>query len=382
MVTRREGRRAALAVVAAVMVLGAGCSSQPSLRVHATSARPGLASPAAPSHPAGVAATGATSGDPSAASRVAPDVPATATCPATGLNITSASQLSSALAAAQPGQVLLLAPGTYAGNFTAHVSGTAQAPVTLCGPRSAVLHGSGIDHGYVFHLDHASWWRVVGFTVENGQKGVVADGVTDDLIDGLYVHDVGDEAIHLRSASSDNTVSNCVVRRTGLHDPMFGEGIYVGSAHKNWCAYSGCGPDASDRNVLQGNDIDDTTAENIDIKEGTTGGQILGNQLDGVGMVASAASAWVNVKGNRWSVVGNTGVDSLRDGFQVHQVYSGWGLDNVFRSNAAAVNGPGYGIYVQNRRLGTVVLCDNTVTGAGSGLSNMSCTTTVPAGSP
>lgn len=288
--------------------------------------------------------------------------------------MSSPSTLRSALARAGPGDTILLAPGSYDGNFTASGSGTPTAPITLCGPRSAVLDGGSISGGYTLHLDHASWWRVEGFTVEGGQKGVVADGSDDDLIYGLYVHAVGDEAIHLREFSSHDTISHCVIRDTGLLVPFYGEGIYVGSAHKNWCRYTGCQPDASNDDVIEDNDIADTTAENIDIKEGTAGGQIIGNHFDGVGMVASAATAWVNVKGNAWLIEDNTGIDSIKDGFQVHQVYPGWGIGNIFRDNDARVNGPGYGFFVQNDRLQTVVSCDNEVSNAGRGFSSIACT--------
>ena len=40
-----------------------------------------------------------------------------------------------------------------------------------------------------------------------------------------------------------------------------------------------CEPDRSDRNVVAGNTISDTTAESIDIKEGTTGGTVVGQHL-------------------------------------------------------------------------------------------------------
>ncbi len=297
-----------------------------------------------------------------------------ASCPASqSATVSTASELKRAMADASPGQVIALAPGLYRGHFVASRSGTATAPVTLCGPRSAVLDGGGIAAGYTLHLDHASWWRVEGFTVQSGQKGVVTDGVSHVVLTGLYVHGTGDEAIHLRSFSSDNTVSGNVIRDTGLLNSFFGEGIYVGSAHKNWCQYSGCQPDASDRNLITGNDIASTTAENIDIKEGTTGGKIAGNHLDGTGMVASAATAWINVKGNDWTVEDNTGVDSIKDGLQVHQVYPGWGIGNVFMANKLHVNGPGYGIYVQHHRLQAVVSCDNVVSGASRGLSNIHC---------
>jgi hypothetical protein len=294
-------------------------------------------------------------------------------CPGATVTVSSAGALTRALAAARPGQVIVLAPGRYPGHFAAAASGTPAAPITVCGPRSAILDGGGIQRGYTFHLNRASWWTVRGFTVTGGQKGVVADGASHDIIDGLYVHAVGDEAIHLRAFSSHDVIKNCLVRDTGLLVPFYGEGIYVGSAHKNWCRYSGCRPDASDDNLITGNDIADTTAENIDIKEGTSGGMITGNRLDGTGMVGSAATAWVNVKGNDWTVADNTGITSIKDGFQVHRVYPGWGEDNVFRGNTLQVDGPGYGIYVQSRHLGTVVACDNRVSGAGRGLSNIAC---------
>ncbi len=267
----------------------------------------------------------------------------------------------------------MLARGVYQGDFTVSHSGTASAPIKLCGSRDAVLEGKSIRKGYTLHLYHASWWRIEGFTVEGGQKGVMADGVSHDLLYGLYVHSTGDEAIHLRSFSSDNIVSHCVIRQTGLLEPFFGEGIYVGTAHKNWCRYSGCQPDRSDNNLLTGTNIAETTAESIDIKEGTTGGKIIGNQFDGTGMVASAATGWIDVKGNGWIIKDNTGVNSIKNGYQVHQVYPGWGIDNVFIANRAQVNGPGYGIYVQSKRLQTVVACGNVVRAAGSGFSTIAC---------
>jgi hypothetical protein len=288
--------------------------------------------------------------------------------------VSTASQLRDALASAAPGTTLVLAPGVYAGQFKGTASGTSAQPITLCGPRSAVLDGGALKSGYTFYLDHANWWRVEGFSVEGGQKGVVTDASDHDLIDGLYVHNIGDEAIHLRDFSSYDTVTHNVVRDTGLNKSFYGEGIYIGSAHKNWCRYSGCKPDGSDYDVILGNDIAQTTAENIDIKEGTVSGLISGNHFDGTGMDPSAATSWVNVKGNNWKITGNTGIDSIGDGLSDHQVYPGWGLNNVFTANVLTVNGPGYGIYVQQERLASVVACDNKVAAAQRGLSNMACT--------
>ena len=304
-----------------------------------------------------------------------PLIPASSSCPASGgMSVRSASALTKALTKARPGETIRLAPGSYDGDFVASASGTLTAPITLCGPRSAVLDGGGVSHGYTFYLDHASWWRVEGFTVEGGQKGIMTDGADYDLLYGLFVHTIGDEGIHLRDFSSHDTISHCVIQNTGLLAQFYGEGVYVGSANSNWCRYTACQPDRSNGDVIEDNDISDTTAENIDIKEGTTGGEIIGNHFDGAGMVASAATAWVNVKGNDWTIEYNTGVNSIKDGFQVHQVYPGWGIGNIFLANDAQVDGPGYGFFVQNKRLRTVVACDNKVSRAGRGFSTIFCT--------
>jgi len=287
--------------------------------------------------------------------------------------VSAAAALASALALARPGETIVLAAGIYRGDFTVIASGRPAAPITLCGPRNAVLEGPSVQRGYVLHLDGASWWRVLGFTVDGGQKGIVTDRASHDLLSGLYVHSTGDEAIHLRSFSSDDTITHTVIRDTGLLDQFYGEGIYVGSAYQDWCAYTGCGPDASDDDQIIGNDISGTTAENIDVKEGTTGGLIAGNDFAGAGMVVSAATAWVNVKGNDWTIEDNTGTGSIGDGFRDVQVYPGWGIGNVFTGNDARVDGPGYGFYVQSSHLGVSVACDNLVSGAARGLSDIPC---------
>lgn len=321
-------------------------------------------------------AASATASQPgAAASGGAPGTEASAAnCSAATVTVSTAGQLTAALASAQPGTKIALAPGNYQGDFKATVSGTSGAPIVLCGSRHAVLSGLSVTSGYTFYLDRASWWQLVGFTVAGGQKGVVTDGSSDDLIYGLYVHGTGDEAIHLRSFSSHDVVSHNLIRDTGLDVQFYGEGIYVGSAHENWCRYTGCNPDASNDDTIIDNNIANTTAENIDIKEGTTGGTITGNILSGAGMVPSAATAWINVKGNGWKIIGNSGINSVGDGYQVHQVYPGWGLQNTFIGNKAVLSGTGVGIYVQSSDLQTVVACNNTVTGAQ--LSNLPCKNT------
>jgi hypothetical protein len=300
-----------------------------------------------------------------------PSVPPSS-CPAAGGTLVkTAGTLKKALRTAKPGTVIRLADGVYLGTFTAKTAGTAAKPITVCGGPKAILDGGANDSGYVFHLDTSPYWQLVGFGVRNGQKGVVVDHSSHVLIQGLTVSQIGDEGIHLRAFSSDSRVTGNIVRQTGLRKPQFGEGIYIGSSKNNWGDLTGGKPDTSDRNTVENNDIAVTTAESIDIKEGTTGGVIRGNRFSGQGM--SDADSWVDMKGNGWVVENNTGTTGPTDGYQVHVLLDGWGKNDTFRGNTGQLAGHGYAVNVDKKATGTVVACTNKIDGASLGISNIAC---------
>ena len=316
--------------------------------------------------------SGTVSPGPPGSSGQSPATPPAGDCPAATVTVANATELQAALTDPAPGSVIGLSPGIYAGNFTATGNGAESRPVTVCGTAGSILDGGRLDDGYVLHLNRASHWVLQGFTVRNGQKGVMVDETTHSVLRGLAVSNTGDEAIHLRKFSTDNKVVGNSIRDTGLRKPKFGEGVYVGSAESNWCDISSCGPDKSDRNEVSGNDISGTSAECVDIKEGTSGGIVRDNRFDGSSI--SGADSWVDVKGNDWTIDNNSGTNSPVDGFQTHEIVDGWGTGNVFRNNTAEVNGPGFGYSLTPVR-GNVVECSNSASQAGKGLSNEPCKT-------
>lgn len=302
-------------------------------------------------------------------------------CPMPTVTVSTETQLSAALAGAQPGDVIHVADGVYDGNWTATADGTSTSPIWLCGSSAAVLTNDGISGGYGLHLNGASWWHLHGFTVTSAQKGVIVDSAEHVTVEALTVHGVGDEGIHLRKNTVDSLVVGNTIHDTGNRREKFGEGVYIGSSDANWGALTGGQPDRSDRNTVSGNVIYDVTAEAVDVKEGTSDGVVSGNSFDGSGLTEEGADSWVDAKGNGWQITGNIGTDSTGDGFQTHHrnlTKSGlgnWGLNNVFEGNVATVNGPGRGFYVHDASTtGNVVRCDNTVTGAALGYSNLACT--------
>lgn len=293
--------------------------------------------------------------------------------------VSSAEELTAALAGAAPGDEIRLAAGTYRGEFVANTPGTARSPITLTGPREAVLSNDG---GYGLHLDNASHWTLHGIAVAQAKKGIVLDGSSHVVIDDVEVSDVDEEAVHFRSSSSDNVLRNSVVHDTGLGKPQFGEAVYFGSAKSNWPEYGeNGGPDRSDRNQALDNTFGpNVTAEHVDIKEGTADGVVRGNTFDGHGISGeNHADSWLDVKGNGYLIERNTGTfdgrGELVDGYQTHSVVDGYGCASSFRGNDSDLGGAsGYAINVTaNDECDTPnkVYADNTVRNAGRGLTNI-----------
>ncbi|KAB8163775.1 sheath polysaccharide-degrading enzyme [Streptomyces sp. 3MP-14] len=287
--------------------------------------------------------------------------------PAAVVEVGTADELEAALAAVVPGDTIRLADGEYRGNFDATRSGSASEPITLVGSRDAVLTAGG---GYGLHLDGAAHWRLTGFTVTGGQKGIVMDAADDVHIDDVLVHTLTMEAVHWRNSSSDGSITNSTIRDTGLDGRGMGEGVYVGSA--------GGTDDRSDNILIRGNTLGPGIGgENIDVKEGTTGTRIIDNTFDGSGLTgANFDDSWVDIKGNDVLVEGNTGTRTTNDGFQTHQVRDGWGCGTVFRANHADLTGATgpdrYAINVTHHdpdACPVTVAADNTVEG-GNGLTN------------
>jgi hypothetical protein len=370
--TRRSVAKAAVVLLAGGVAAGLAACSGPNRPVGAppiTSTAPIGASEQMPGSTAGTDEEGLTVAPTAAVETTRLDSPFE--CPTQTVSPTNSRELRTALRDAVPGDVILLSAGTYSGHFEITAKGTDRRPIYLCGSADSTLNGRNHLSGYTLHFEGAENWRLDGFTVRLGRKGVMVDNSSRIVLQNLTVADTGEEGVHLRDGSSHNVVRGLTIRKTGEQNEKFGEGIYVGSAKSNWCEISDCQPDRSDDNQLVDNRISYTTAESIDVKEGTTGGLIEGNQFDGRGL-AGDADSWVDIKGNDWRITSNHGQYTPKDGFQTHVIVPGWGDGNTFSGNSAALNGgKGVGYYL-HKTLRNQVSCDNEVTGAGR-LSNVPC---------
>lgn len=300
------------------------------------------------------------------------------------VNVSNSNELKAALGGAQPGDSIILKDNNYTGKFVIDISGTVEKPIVLIGSRNAVLDAGDFNTGYVLELK-ANYWHLRGFKVTNGLKGIMADEANHNLIDGVLVTGIGEEGIHLRSFSCENTIQNTEIKNTGLKRAGYGEGIYIGSANNNWEDYSNGKPDKCDNNKILNNKIGPgITAECIDIKEGTTGGLIYGNEFNAEGISGeNSADSWMDIKGNNYVIENNKGTNTsasqFTDGYQVNCAYEGWGNNNIFKKNQSVVNAAGYAINVRLKSSkgtvsGTIVYADNTAENAAKGVSNITLT--------
>jgi hypothetical protein len=300
------------------------------------------------------------------------------------------------------GDVITLAGSTtYAGKMElVDLHGTSTAPIVITGPRTAVLDAGNKSSGYGLYMDRCSWVTVRGFRVTNAQKGIMVDRSTNCVIEDMEVDQIGMEGIHLR-----NETTYCKVRDNEIHDTGqvradFGEGLYCGTANSNLSAVTRLPaamytfPDHSDFNEFTGNNIFNVTAECMDAKEGTVGCVLSGNTFNG-SMIAGAnfADSWVDIKGEGWTVTGNTGTTIMTDGYQTHRISmassftqaSGYtdglgvhhppvksGSNNTFDANTSHCSpATGYGFWIDSNTSGNLVYTNNIVDGAAAGRCNV-----------
>jgi hypothetical protein len=297
---------------------------------------------------------------------------------ASTFSVSTATQLTQALKSVRAGDVITLAPGLYKGRFVGTAIGYSTKRITLQGPRTAVLDAGSVNTGYALYLNGARYWTVRGITVQNALKGIILDNSSYNVLEDVAVSNVGTTGVHFRRHSSYNTLQNSVISYTGLQEPGYGEGVYIGSAKSNWSTYTSGSPDRSDKNKVLNNTIGPyVAAESIDVKEGTTGGEIRANYFDATGMTgANYADSWIDVKGNGYIINNNFGFNgassALLDGMQVHVAVSGWGNNNSFSENQLSVGALGYGFLVEKGATGNKIYASNIVVGAIKGLANIS----------
>lgn len=234
--------------------------------------------------------------------------------------------LMDALENAQPGDEIILAPGNYRGgtrsvepfdnfsSFASDADGTASQPIIIRGSsatnKPVITTSAGREHGWYGLSITGDYWIIKDIKVTNVAKGVVLDHANNCQLIGLTVTDIGEEAIHLRSGSSNNLIQNCEISYTGQIEGKegFGEAVYVGSDRKRHSSIPGDLNDPNCNNNIIENSIIGPfiTADAFDIKEGTENTVIRGNTFYAEGVTGiNSADSFIDLKGTYGYVYDN-----------------------------------------------------------------------------
>lgn len=267
-----------------------------------------------------------------------------------------------AVDAAQPGDTVNLADGSYLQNVRTRRNGSVGLPITIRGSRAAVVKGSGttrmieINHDYIT-LD--------GFSIDGFRGGSTTtrsnysdkliyavgtsagNGVTNVRIINMSIKNALGECVRFKYFAQNNeiaynTITNCGVEDFVISpgDGVNGEGVYIGTAPEQLSGNPTSETDQSNNNHVHNNVFDTQGNECVDIKEGSSDNLVECNRCTGQ---KDPNSAGFDSRGN-----GNT--------FRNNEAYGNLGAGIRFGGDESSdgANNDAYGNNIRNNARGGI----------------------------
>lgn len=321
------------------------------------------------------------------------------------VNVSTVDDLTAATLNAKAGDTIWVAPGKYnlpttncqndkfvnetgrdCGLIWLGADGTKTNPVVLAGSdptNPPEIYGSTVASKYGIHVT-GNYVVLKNLKIHTFSKGVVFDNSVGALMEDCEVYHTGNEIVHVRDSSQQVTLNRNFIHGSGYEIAQYGEGIYVGTYFKSWASsqqsdktngfwgetalqgdakhrYSGYDWRVNDTKITC-NIVKATTAENIDVKEGTIRGIVQGNMF-----IADSTNydgkvdyddANIDMKGASWSVTGNYFYNSKKSGLPYYNSHFRYFVEEVVMPSNKA-DRPGSNIGKYEKAVGYVVSVDN-----------------------
>ena len=315
------------------------------------------------------------------------------------VNVSTVADLTSATLNAKAGDTIWVASGKYelptsnctndtfvnstgrdCGLIWLGADGTKANPVVLAGSdptNPPEIYSSDYKHNYGIHVT-GDYVILKNLKIHSFSKGVVFDNSVGALMEDCEVYHTGNEIVHVRDSSQQVTLNRNFIHGSGYETARYGEGIYVGTYNTGWASsqqsdrdagywgtdasqhrYSGYDWRVNDTKITC-NIVMGTTAENIDVKEGTVRGIVQGNMfvgdsLDYNGQV-SYDDANIDMKGAYWTVTGNYFYNSKKQGLPYYNPHFNYFVEEVVMPSNG--NKTGSNIEKYEKAVGDVVSVD------------------------
>ena len=191
--------------------------------------------------------------------------------------LTPTDDVEGAINAAQPGDELVLAGGSYelTERFGIAISGTADAPIVIraADGERPIFNRASQDQN-VIDVDQARYVVFRGLEISGGSHGLRLIDVSFVTVEDCEIHDTGDVALSANSGGSYEALQ--ILRNHIHHTHGTGEGMYLG------CNDNGCQVFDS---LIAGNYVHDTNdasveqGDGIELKEGSYNNVIRDNVI-------------------------------------------------------------------------------------------------------
>jgi len=275
------------------------------------------------------------------------------------VNVETADELEDALSDAEAGDKIVLASGTYIGNFDLSVGGSQYSPIWIVAEDASdmpVLDGDDYNNDTVLSIngrddddpanEGISYIYIEGIAITNSRTGIAVDQADYVTIDGVDVYDIGQAGIHIRDGSAYNIIKDSYVHNVGLYNVKYGEGIYIGSDYTKWDSNAevyepsrSYDPAVDYTQILNNVVGPNVTAEHIDVKEGSSYAYIINNTFNAAGMndIINGGLSYIDFKGNYAEAAYNTGDQNdnayFENAFEINEKWDGWGYYNNIHDN-------------------------------------------------
>lgn len=304
------------------------------------------------------------------------------------VNVSTTTELTSATLNAKAGDTIWVASGKYelpssncqndkfvnetgrdCGRIWLGADGTKNNPIVLAGSDPAnppEIYGTAVNSNYGIHVT-GNYVVLKNLKIHTFSKGVVFDNSVGALMEDCEVYHTGTELVHVRDSSQQVTLNRNFIHGSGFDVAQYGEGIYVGTYYKGWASsqqsdknagfwgesasqhrYSGYDWRVNDTKITC-NIVKATTAENIDVKEGTVRGVVQGNMFIGDSTNYDGQvdhdDANIDMKGASWTVTGNYFYNSLKQGLPYYNSHFRYYVEEVVMPADGNKSGSNVGKY-------------------------------------
>ena len=277
------------------------------------------------------------------------------------IDVSTVEELHKALDKAKAGQVIAIAPGVYdystydekLDQFKLSKDGTELNPITLRAkdPEDPpLLRGPTPKDGTILHIT-GNYWIVENIRIGYCHRAIVIRNGTHNIIRNVEMFSIGTKPVMLRFGASYNLFQNCYIHHTGLYNPSFGDAFDIGiplteSTNRN--------QQKADYNIIERCVFKQISSETINIREYTTGNEVIGNVFYGEGINGkNGADNFILISGSNNYIHNNVGYRNQNEyivtAFEVKKLAEDTGDGNIFENNILFMDRPYSDIETEKR---------------------------------